>query len=945
MSQKLFAFIILLSCLNGHLLAQNKKTALVKGKLLNSVTKAPFSDIKVSIPTLNVFTTTDGDGNYELSEIPYGTQSLVISAYNAKKQTIEVNVDKDVVVVKDISVVPDDAGASPESNEIPTIALEDNNSASTAEDDGVSQQNAGGLVISNGDPFISTLAYIFGLYRFQPRGYQRNSQDIQVNGVTVNDVETGNASWSQFGGLNDVFRGRDITYGLTPSGYAFGGINGSAYVDATAANQRKGTDVTYTLTDRNYNNRIMFTENTGLMKNGWAFSFSGSRRWAQEGYVPGTSYDGYSYFAAASKVIGKGILSLTTFGSPTYHTKAAAATKEADTLAGTNYYNHNWGLDNGKDRNLASERIYQPITILNYEYRPSDKTRWNTAVSYEFGKDKNGVIDYTNASSPYGDYYKNLPSYYLTMVPPDPTTAAAVRQSILNDPAKLQINWDRLYNDNLLDTGHIFYNKNGMAVTNVHQAQSEYILADNVNSLKKFVFNTNIEHAATEHLTLSGGLTFTSQHTESYAVVTDLLGGAYYVNNNSFATQQSIVSGTNSNNINALSPVVGVGDKVNYDYLIRYYNTMLWGQAVYNYDKFDFYIALNAGNSSFNRDGYMQNGLFPSNSFGNSTTNSFFDYAVKGGVSYKFDRSNLLFINALYSTTPPTSDNTYISSETRDLIVNNPKDQTNKSLEAGYMLRSSKITARVVGYVTDVTNATEIKRFFNDDPTYNTFVNYVMQGENTRSIGTELALSYKLTREVTLTGVATIGQAFYTNNPTISVYLDNDTTRSPGTSKTFIKNYYLAAGPQTAGTIGINYRPRFLRNSYIVLNGNYFDRNYVSINPNRRTTEAAGYTLIGSPQWHAIFDQEKLPSAFTVDLRLGKNFMLSNMSKRINKISHQSVLALSAGISNLLNNTDVINYGTEQLRFDFTNNNPAKFANKYIYGPGINFFLNITLRF
>ncbi|MFI5196819.1 MAG: carboxypeptidase-like regulatory domain-containing protein, partial [Chitinophagales bacterium] len=127
MSHKFFVFIIILSCIPGFIFGQNKKTAIVKGKLINSVTQAPFSDLKVTIPALNAFTTSDGEGNFEISEVPYGKQTIIITAYNATSTTINVVVDKDVVDMKNINITPNDSGASPGSNEIPTIALEDNN--------------------------------------------------------------------------------------------------------------------------------------------------------------------------------------------------------------------------------------------------------------------------------------------------------------------------------------------------------------------------------------------------------------------------------------------------------------------------------------------------------------------------------------------------------------------------------------------------------------------------------------------------------------------------------------------------------------------------------------------------------------------------------------------------------------------------------------------------
>src|SRR5690606_41720279 len=113
------------------------------------------------------------------------------------------------------------------------------------DDDGGSNTATSGLLTASRDPFLNTAAFVFGAYRFQPRGYDRNSQLIQINGVEMNDVETGDAYWSQWGGLNDVFRNRNNIYGLQASGYTFGHLNGSVFFDITAANQRKQTRITY----------------------------------------------------------------------------------------------------------------------------------------------------------------------------------------------------------------------------------------------------------------------------------------------------------------------------------------------------------------------------------------------------------------------------------------------------------------------------------------------------------------------------------------------------------------------------------------------------------------------------------------------------------------------------------------------------------------------------
>src|SRR5690606_37736568 len=98
-------------------------------------------------------------------------------------------------------------------------------------------------------------------------------------------------------------RNRDISHGMRATPYAFGEFGGLTFIDTRASYQRQQTSINYALSNRNYSHRVMATHSTGLNKKGWAFTFSGSRRWADEGYSEGTYYDGFSLFAGADKRI------------------------------------------------------------------------------------------------------------------------------------------------------------------------------------------------------------------------------------------------------------------------------------------------------------------------------------------------------------------------------------------------------------------------------------------------------------------------------------------------------------------------------------------------------------------------------------------------------------------------------------------------------------------
>ena len=394
------------------------------------------------------------------------------------------------------------------------------------------------------------------------------------------------------------------------------------------------------------------------------------------------------------------------------------------------------------------------------------------------------------------------------------------------------------------------------------------------------------------------------------------------------------------NDLNTPNKILNVGDRYNYNYINRFSRSQLWGQATFTYNKFDAYVAANVGNQAFTREGLFKNGLYENNSFGLSNKYSFTTFGLKGGFTYKIDGRNYFFANAMIGAEAPTVDNTFISPRTRNSAIVDATTQGISSAEVGYLKRAPKLNIRAVGYVSDIKNATEIKRFYNDDPNFQTFVNYALQRINMRFIGTELAVNAVINPSLSVTAAAAIGQAFYTNRPSVSVTRDNDTNQIPVKREVYLENYYIASGPQTATTLGFNYRSKSYW--FANVNFNYFARNYIDVNPDRRTAQAVDLLTPGSEKWNNVVSQEVAPSFFTSDLSIGKSFLLN---KLIRNAPRSSMLYFNLGISNVFNNTDIINGGFEQLRYDFSGGNENKFPRKYFYGLGRNYFINISLKF
>jgi len=799
---------------------------------------------------------------------------------------------------------------SSNSNALPTIDLSDNELDNEQDNE---LGNISSLLQGSRDVFMNTAGYTFGAARFKIRGYGSENTSVFMNGIPVNDIEGGRVYWGLWGGLNDVMRNKQNVYGLSMNQFAFGGIAGATQISTRASKYRKNISASYAISNRSYRNRVMLTYATGLMKNNWAIAASISKRWAQEGYQEGTSYDAYAYFIAIEKKLNKKhSLNLSFFGSPSKRGKAGGSVQEVYDLLDNHYYNPNWGYQNGEKRNAKVATSHQPQLMLSHYFDISNKTKITTTAAYGFGSYATTALDWYNTRDPRPDYYRYLPSYY------DDLTA----QTLVKDEFKEnhQLDWDKFYATNKA-------NKDG---------RSSYILENRITDYNIINVNTTVNHKLTEKIALDGGLRYTNYKGRHYKTINDLLGGEYYLDIDKFAERDNPNDPNMiDNDLNNPDKVRKVGDVLGNDYDMNQQKYKAWTQVSAEFSKIDLFAAFNVSQTMFWRTGHMKNGKFPEHSYGESEKESFFNYGVKGGATYKMNGRNYFYADGYFGTRAPLIRNSYISPRTRDYTVDGLKNETIYSLEGGYHLRSPKVKARVSAYYTQFKDATQIYSFYND--LYNNYTNQIITGIDKRNFGLEIGSEVKVTSTINASLVAAIGQNVYTNRPTGFTIQDNDATTLVEGETIYQQNYHQANGPEQAYSLGVEYRnPHYW---FVKLNANYFMNNYLQFNPTRRTTAAIsdeyGDNKVeeGSDLYNSILSQEKLNDAFTLDFFGGKSWKIKGYYIYVN-----------AGVNNILNNTDFITGGYEQRRFDYKNRNVDKFPPKYFYGYGVNYFISLGVR-
>ncbi len=906
----------------------------VTGKIIDAQSGEPLSGVAVSFTDAS--TSSDEEGRFRL-RIFQETSSATLTFAQPGYRTLERSVRLGrgfYVNLGRVQLMPQEsnAGLNPE-DVVPIVEL------SEAEFDGSDIQAVSGLLNASRDVFAASAGFTFGPARFNRMGYDQRYSTIFLNGMPMNDLGSGRAFWSHWGGLNDVFRNRLSTVGLSVAPATFGQVGGTLSFDTRASQQRKQLRVSYASSNRTYNNRVMATYSTGMLPSGWAFTVSGSRRWAEEGFVPGTYYDGYAYFLSVDRQLGKKhTLNFTGFGSPVERGRGGVSTQEMNDLAGTNFYNPNWGFQDGEKRNARVLDAHQPFLILRHDWEFSENTRLTTSAGYQFGYFGTTALDWYDAPDPRPDYYRRLPSFI------DNEQSGAVAQRLQQEQALRQIDWNALYEINRHNFATI-EDANGIPGNTVTGLRAQYIVEDRHFDTRRMTFNTNLEHIFNPNVTLRGGLTYQDQEVENYKEVEDLLGADFYLDIDKFAEFDSINNPAFfQNNVDVPNRVVEEGDRFGYDFDIRTRQGEGWLQGEFSTALADFFLAGRIGRTEYWREGHMRNGIFPENSLGASEKKSFTTFGGKAGTTVKIDGRNYLQLQGTYQTIAPLARVAFVSPRTRNLFVNGLTEEKVYGAEAAYLLRSPAVKARVTGYYTRFDDRVFNRTFYLDNALItggdNGLVNYIMTGVDTRHLGVEAAASVKLNPSWRVSAAASVGEYVYVSRPEVEIVFDNNAMESQKQT-VFIKNFHVPNTPQQAYSFRLNYSsPNYW---FANLTVNYLDDMWIDFNPDRRTRPAISF--VENPQYapqivdpeSELFDeivrQEKLDPIYTLDFFGGKSWKIGDI-----------YLYLNLGVNNILDDRDLRTGGFEQYRFDYETKDVSTFPNRYFYGFGRTYFASLAFR-
>ncbi len=616
----------------------------------------------------------------------------------------------------------------------------------------------------------------YGDSRVTLRGFDTDNIGVLINGVPINGMENGKVYWSNWAGLSDVTKYMQVQRGLGASKLGLSSVGGTINIITQTTDAQMGGSVYYGIGNDGYE-KMAFSVSTGLLKNGWAISLSGSRT-EGDGYFKGGEFLGWNYFVNVSKKINDAHrLSFTAFGAPQKHNQRGNKAliedyrKHRDGIR----MNTSYGYINGQvvPTGYGYNEYHKPQMSLNHFWNINDHSNLSTAVYVS--KSTGG------GKRVYGDDKNRLQYDYQTGRPYAETSLT---------PEGL-IDYESVMRDNAASV-------NGSSVvftmeTNAHDWYG--LLSTYTNNLS-------------ESLCLTAGIDGRYYKGYHYAEITDLLGGEYFIDNN----------------IKYREPnrQLFVGDKVNYHNIG---NVMWWGgfvQAEITKALYSAFLSASVSDQSYRRKDEGKYGKYASNKNFPVTTSwqHFVPVSVKAGFNYKIGGFQNVFVNAGYVTKTPLMNNVFINNTNE--VQKDAKYEKIVTAEIGYGLSLEKFNLNLNGYYTKWMDKSVTKRIGDETAT--------IPNIDAIHMGIELEASYKPCSTLDFKAMFSLGDWKWGDDVMFDLY--NDKQEKIGSYNAYIKDLHVGNAAQTTASLMGTWEP--LPKFRIGVDWNYFGRNYADFDPTLR---------------------------------------------------------------------------------------------------------------
>jgi outer membrane cobalamin receptor len=753
----------------------------VNGTIIDKLSGEPVAGAVIIAKDADAVTVSQINGFFRLN-LPQGTQKMMITlvGYIQKEITITnsgelgtIELESDALELKKVMVVSSFAKDRETPVAISTIKPE-----IIAEKLGSKEFPE--ILRSTPSVYVTKSGGGYGDSRISLRGFDANNIGILVNGVPVNDMENGKVYWTNWAGLSDVTRIMQVQRGMGASKLAISSVGGTINIITKNTDAEKGGSVYSGFGNDGYN-KYSFNLSTGLMENGWAVSIAGGTTFG-DGYVDGTNFRAYSYFANISKVISpKHKLSLQAFGAPQWHNQR------------------------GNQHQISTYNNENPDVPFHVNNK-----KFNSDYGYRNGKVYGGYLGYNEFHKPQislNHYWDIDETSTLSTVAYVSVGTGGGRRISGAKGSLLQ--WDRRTNDAPLGGADALITSEGLwdfdAAIDYNKENSEtgsQIIVSNALNNHEWYGLLSTYNKAINNFKITAGVDAKYYIGKHGMEIVDLLGGEYYLDNNYNANRPNTTQLT-------------VGDKFEYqnDGIVSWLG--VFGQAEYVKEQYSAFVSASVASNNYHRKDYFNytsgdqlSGKVP-----------FTPFSVKGGFNYNVNEQNNVFINAGYFTRTPYFDNAFLN--WKNDLNKDAKMEKVISGEIGYGFISSIFSAKLNAYITNWKDRTLIKTYSNE-------VVANIPGVNALHKGIELEMQFNPIPRLLISGMVSLGDWVWQNDVNFKLFREEQTYNA------YIKGIHVGNSAQHTAFIGIDYD--VFKSIKIGANVNYFGKYFAEFDPINRTT-------------------------------------------------------------------------------------------------------------
>ncbi|MDN5216268.1 TonB-dependent receptor [Fulvivirgaceae bacterium BMA12] len=794
---------ILLSLTCGMLLilwgssTAHAQTGTVEGTVLDGDNQEALIGATVVLKGTTKGATTDINGRFTLSALDAGRQTIVISyvGYQNREMFVDV-IGGQTVDLGNVTISVGAVGLK-EVEIIASVAIDRKTPVAVSTIKGseieakIGNQEFPEILRSTPSIYATKQGGGFGDSRINVRGFDQRNTAVLINGVPVNDMENGWVFWSNWAGLSDVTSNIQVQRGLSASKLAIASVGGTINIITNAAEMKKGSKVGYTVGNDGYN-KFAISTSTGLTENGWAISLQATHT-RGDGYIDGTEFRAYSYFASVAKIFNdRHSIHLTALGAPQWHNQREIGQFDGITLETFDErglkYNHLWGTLDGEEFSWRRNFYHKPKVFINHYWNISQKTELATTAYISYGrgggtgprgqlngsfdnsskfKDENGQIRFEDIRR--WNQGQNVPDF--------------------GDP---RVTWGEL-NPGVDNRQGFFADKF------VNTSGEGFVRRASVNSHNWVGVISNLTHELSDRFNLTAGIDLRHYRGIHYRRIDNLLGAdAYFTNTNINLAGQFITEEKEAKAIADLKDDA----KLNYhnDGVVQWIG--FFGQLEYNEGPLSAFVSSSLSNQGFKRIDYFNyldgdDTEADGNPKQETDFENFLGGNIKGGINYNLDERHNVFANAGFYSKQPIFDNVYLNF----LNEVNPDVENERVLgfELGYGYRSKMFSANLNLYRTAWTN-----RFLSRDVEIeNQDGRANLAGIDQIHTGVEVDMTFRPISKLTIDGMLSVGDWTYGDNISAAVF--NDARENIGTFTFYLDGVKVGDAAQTTARIGATY--------------------------------------------------------------------------------------------------------------------------------------------